>query len=29
MVNALLGDICFEILHFSYDMGLTNTPYRR
>jgi hypothetical protein len=29
-VNALLGDLSFEILHFSYDsVALSNSPYRR
>jgi hypothetical protein len=30
LLNALLGDLCFEVLHFSYDaVGLNNSPYRR
>jgi hypothetical protein len=30
LVNSLVGDLCFEVLYFSYDaLALTNSPYRR
>lgn len=29
-MNSLVGDLCFEILYFSYDvLALNNSPYRR